>query len=149
MLKACFAGTEESQAERHDQGTIDEVQEDQDVEEGGDAMEEANREAYLLEQIPIPGRPESEKELLASWPRLPRRARVPSRRLHRNLRHLPKEALVQMLRAARAYKIISMLRRHFDVRVVTTQGQDPKHTKCHHLDPQRLITKWSRCVRDY
>ena len=29
---------------------------------------------------------------------------------------------------------MSMLRRHFDVRVVTTQGQDLKHTKCHHLD---------------
>ena len=46
--------------------------------------------------------PESQKERLASWLRLPRRARVAIRRLHRNLRHLPKEALVQMLRAARA-----------------------------------------------
>ena len=48
------------------------------------------------------GHPESEKERLASWLRLPRRARVAIRRLHRNLRHLPEEALVQMLRAARA-----------------------------------------------
>ena len=39
---------------------------------------------------------------VASWLRLPRRARVAIRRLHRNLRHLPKEALVQMLRVARA-----------------------------------------------
>ena len=72
------------------------------MEEGGDVLDEADREADLLEQIPLPGHPESEKERLASWLRLPRRARLAIRRLHRNLRHLPKEALVQMLRAARA-----------------------------------------------
>ena len=48
------------------------------------------------------GLPESEKERLASWLRLLRRVRVAISWLHRNLRHLPKEALVQMLRAARA-----------------------------------------------
>ena len=72
------------------------------MEQGGDALEEADREADLLEQIPLPDHPGSEKERLASRLRLPRRARVAIRRLHRNLRHLPKEALVQMLRAARA-----------------------------------------------
>ena len=100
--QVCFTGTEEDQAERHDHGTIDEVLGDQDVEEGGDVLDEADREADLLEQIPLLGHPESEKERLASWLRLPRRARVAIRRLHRNLRHLPREALVQMLRAARA-----------------------------------------------
>ena len=64
--------------------------------------EEANREADLREQIPLLGHPESEKERLASLLGLPRAARVAIRRLHRNLRHLPKEALTQMLRAARA-----------------------------------------------
>ena len=72
------------------------------MEEGGDALEEADREGDLLEQVPLLGHPESEKERLASWLRLPRRARVAIGRLHRNLRHSPKEALVQMLRAARA-----------------------------------------------
>ena len=42
------------------------------------------------------------KERPASWLRLPRRAHVAISRLHRNLRHPPKEALVQMSRAARA-----------------------------------------------
>ena len=87
--QVCFTGTEEDQAEQHDHGTIDEVLGDQ-MEEGGDGLEEADREADLLEQTPLPGHPESEK------------ARVAISRLHRNLRHLPKEALVQMLRAARA-----------------------------------------------
>ena len=100
--QVCFAGTEEDQAEQHDQGTIDEVLEDQDMEEGGDAVEEADREADLREQMPLLGHPKSEKERLASWLRLPRRARVAIRRLQRNLRHLLTEALVQMLRAARA-----------------------------------------------
>ena len=72
------------------------------MEEGGDALEEADREADLLEQIPLPGHLASEKERPASWLRLPRRARVATRRLHRNLRHVPKEALVQLLRGARA-----------------------------------------------
>ena len=94
----CFMGTEEDQ-----NGTIDEVLGGQDMEEGGDALEEADREADPLEQMPFPGHPESEKERLASWLRLPRWARVAIRRLHPNLRHLPKEALVQMLRAARDY----------------------------------------------
>ena len=35
---------------------------------------------------------------------LPRRARVAIRRLHRNFKHLPKNSLVQMLRAANAPK---------------------------------------------
>ena len=96
------SGTEEDQAEQRDQGTIDEVLGDQDMEGGGNALEEADREADLREQMPLPGHPESEKERLASWLRLPRRARVAIRRLHRNLRHLPKETPVHMLRAARA-----------------------------------------------
>ena len=71
--QVCFTGTEEDQAERRDQGTID-------MEGGGDALEEADREADLLEQVPLPGHPDSEKERLASWLRLPRRARVAIRR---------------------------------------------------------------------
>ena len=100
--QVCFTGAEEDQAERHDHGTIDEVLGDQDMEEGEDVLDEADREADLLEQIPLPGHPESEKERPPSWLRLPRRARVAIRRLHRNLGHLPREALVRMLRAARA-----------------------------------------------
>ena len=96
--QVCFTGTEADQAEQH--GTIDELG-DQDLEQGGDALEEADREADLLEQMPL--HPESEKERLASWLRLSRRARVAIRRLHRNLRHLPTERLVRAARAPRRY----------------------------------------------
>ena len=100
--QVCFTGTEEDQAEQHDHGTINEVLGDQDMEGRGDVLEEADGEAALLEQMPLLGHPESENERLASWLRLPRRARVSIRRSHRNLRHRPKEALVQMLHAAGA-----------------------------------------------
>ena len=59
-----------------------------------ECLEEADREAELLEQMPLLGHQESGKERLASWLRVPRRARVAIRRLHRNLRRLPREALV-------------------------------------------------------
>ena len=81
-----MTGTEEDKVQQHDHGTIDEILGDQDMEQGIDALEEADREADLFEQMPPPGR----------------RARVGIRRVHRNLRHLPKEAPVQMLRAPRA-----------------------------------------------
>ena len=63
--QVCFTGTEEDQTEQRGQGTIDEVLGDQDKREEGDTLEEADREADLLEQIPPPGHPESEKERLA------------------------------------------------------------------------------------
>ena len=62
------------------------------MEDGGDALEEADRDADSLEQMPLLGHPEIEKERLASRLRLPRRARVATRRLHGKLRHLPNEA---------------------------------------------------------
>ena len=52
--QACFTGTEEDQAEQHEHGTIDEVPGDQDMEGGGDVLEEDDREADLLEQMPLP-----------------------------------------------------------------------------------------------
>ena len=82
-------------AEQHNHRTIHKVPRDQDTKQGGNALKEADREADLLEQMPLPGHPESEKERPASWLRLLRRARVAIGRLHRNFRHLPKEAFVQ------------------------------------------------------
>ena len=138
--QVCFTGTEEDQAEQQDQGTIDEVLEDQDMEGGGDALEEADREADLLEQMPLPGHPESEKERLASWLRLPRRARVAIRRLHRSLRHLPKEALVQMLRAARAPQDYISVAKTFRCQGCDNAKPRPQTHKTHKVSPPRPYT---------
>jgi hypothetical protein len=54
--------------------------------------------------MPLPGNPKSEQQRKKLWLSLPRRARISIRRLHRNFRHLPKQALVQRLRAAKAPK---------------------------------------------
>ena len=61
-------------------------------------------EQDLLESIPLPGNPVSEQQRKKLWLSLPRRARLAIRKLHRNFRHLPKQALVQMLRASKAPK---------------------------------------------
>ena len=57
--QVCLTGTEDDQAEQHDHGTIDEVLGDPDMERGGDAPEEADREADPPEQIPLLGHSES------------------------------------------------------------------------------------------
>ena len=49
--QVCFTGTEEDQAEQHDQRTIDEVLGDHDLEQRKDVLEEADREADLLEYL--------------------------------------------------------------------------------------------------
>ena len=138
----CFAGTEEDQAERHDRGTIDEVLEDRDKEEKGDVLDEVDREADLLEQIPLLGHPESHKERQASWLRLPRHARVAIKRLHRKLRHLPEKHSCRCYVLSGLHKTTSMLPRPIDVRNATTGSRDViKKTKRYHLDLTRSITK--------
>ncbi len=54
-------------------------------------------EQELLGELPRPGNPLAEEERKAEWLSLPMRARVAVRRLHRNMRHLPKSAIIQTL----------------------------------------------------
>ena len=108
---ACFSGTE-NQAEQHDHGTIDEVLGDQDMQEGGDVLDEADREAGLLEQISLLGHPQSEEERLASWLRLPRRVRVA----------YPEKHLCRCYVLPELHKTLSMLPTPFDVRDATTRS---------------------------
>ena len=144
--QVCFTGTEEDQAERHEQGTIDEVLGDQDMEEGGDALEEVDREADPLEQMPLPGHP------------------------RKNVQHLVYAFLAELAFQSNGYietcdicrktyscrcytllelhKTLSMPQRLYDAKDATTQSRDLKHTKYRHLDLVRSITKWeSMCSR--
>ena len=101
-VAAAFVGTEEAAAEPNTPG-IDGIfsPEDQGKEDPADVHDE---EQDLLEKIPLPGNPQSEQQRKKVWLNLPRRARIAIRRLHRNFKHLPKTALVQMLRAAKVPK---------------------------------------------
>ena len=102
-MDAAFAGTEEEAAEgeSHIDGIFSKEDEGEiDVDDEGDVDDEEE----MLEQMPFPGNPVSERERKVKWLALPRRARIAIRRLHRNFKHLPKTAMVQMLRASRAPK---------------------------------------------
>ena len=50
------------------------------------ALTDSEKEAELLEELPLPGNPVAERERKAKWLELPRRARIAIRRLHRNMR---------------------------------------------------------------
>ena len=67
-----------------------------------DVLQEHDLEQEMLDQLPLPGNPRTEAERRRKWLALPRRARIAIRRMHRNLRHTPREGLIQMLRAARS-----------------------------------------------
>jgi hypothetical protein len=101
-VDAAFVGTEEAAAEPKTPG-IDGIfgPEDLGKEDPADVHDD---EQDLLERIPLPGNPQSEQQRKKIWLSLPRRARIAIRRLHRNFKHLPKNALVQMLRAAKVPK---------------------------------------------
>ena len=59
---------------------------------------------------------------------LPRRARIAIRRFHRNFKHLPKQAMVQMLRASRAPKVyIDAAKAHRCNTCETTKPKPPTH----------------------
>jgi hypothetical protein len=101
-VDAAFVGTEEFSAET-DPRIIDGIFGPED-EAKTDPAETFDDEQDLLERIPLPGNPQSDQQRKKIWLSLPRRARIAIRRLHRNFKHLPKNALVQMLRAAKVPK---------------------------------------------
>ena len=106
------------------------------MEEGGDALEEADREAQWLEQMPLLGHPESDKERMTSWLRLPRRARVAIRRyiaicdMYRGNHSCRCYVLLEL------HKTISMLQR------LRCQGCDNKKPRpqTHKVSPPRRYT---------
>ena len=111
-----------------------------------DEFPDANTAA---EQIPLPVILRLKRDRLTCWFRLPRRARVAIRRLHPNMRHLPKEALSQMLRAARAPQDHINAAKHFRCQGCdNTKTKTHQRTKCHHHVLTYSITKSaSTCLK--
>ena len=122
--------------------------ETKDMEGGGDVFEEADPEAALLEQMPLLGHPESEKERLASWLRLRRRARVVIRRLHRDLRHLPMKHSCRCYVLPELHETTSVPPRPFRCQGCDDAKPRP-HTQSVSTSTQNVQSRsGSRCVRD-
>ena len=125
LVDVAFAGTEEAAAERP---PIDSIPTTQDLAPNIDDEELIDNEEELLEKIPLPGNPTTETQRRKRWLELPRRARIAIRRLHRNFKHLPKQALVQMLRAAKAPTIyIEAAKAHRCAPCEQTKPKPPTH----------------------
>ena len=69
---------------------------------GGADEEELIQEREMLEELPLPGRRESEAERKSKWLELPRPARAAIRRMHNQFGHKLKEPLIEILRASHA-----------------------------------------------
>ena len=108
------------------------------MEEGGDVLDEADREADLLEQVPLRGQHPGFVFLAVL--------------ALRSGEYIETCDIYREQHSCRCYvlpehhKIISMQQRPFDVREATTQSRDLKHTKYHTLDLARSITKWESIV---
>ena len=91
------ASPAEAAAERSP-GTLDSAEEDGGV---ATAPQEDLRdeEQYILEQLPLPGEPNSEGARRKARPKVPLRVRIAIRRLHRQ--YCPNRAPIQLMRLSR------------------------------------------------
>ena len=120
-MNVAFAGTTEDAEE---QPFLDTVEGPEDLRPDMDDADAVDLEKEMLEELPLPGNPKSERDRKRTWLQLPRRVRIAIRRLHRNFRHMPKPALVAMLKAAKAPAIfIEAARKH---RCDTCEQQKPR-----------------------
>jgi hypothetical protein len=78
---------------------FDEVVDDEDV--GDDAAEILQQEQEMLEELPLPGTPEHEKDRRRKWLTLPGSARAAIRRMRTQFGHCPKAPLCEILKAAK------------------------------------------------
>ena len=107
LCNYAFAGAEEDEAEPSDLSVpLDGVFNEDDQKNDLDDSAKVDEEADLLEQVLLPGNPRKEAERRSKWLKIQRRARIAIRRMHRNLRHLPKQALIDMLKATKSPKRI-------------------------------------------
>ena len=103
--------TEEAE-EAEDRGEFfDSIVDDEDIAAGAD--EDLIQEREMLEELPLPGRNESEVERKREWLKLPRPARAAIRRMHNQFGHKLKEPLIEILRASNAPEAYVQAAKHF------------------------------------
>ena len=97
LCSAAFVNSLGEEDEPKQQKTpIDGIEGTDDVGHGPmDNADDRDLEADMLEQLPLPGYPQTEQERRKKWLEIPGRTRIAIRRLHRNLRHLPKASITR------------------------------------------------------
>ena len=86
-----------------DENTFDSTLEAQDLAEEN-PVEDLIAEDTMLDNVHIPGLPEDEQDRRTKWRALPQRVRIAVRRLHRAFGHVPKNVMINLLRAAKVKK---------------------------------------------
>jgi hypothetical protein len=98
-LTAFPAEAAEEELLERDPNFFDEVVDDEDV--GDDTAAILQQEQDMLEELPLPGTPEHEKDRRRKWLALPRPARAAIRRMRTQFGHCPKAPLYEILKAAK------------------------------------------------
>ena len=93
-----------------------------------DPIEDLIAEETLVDEYHIPGLPEDEQERRRLWKKLPQRVRIGVRWLHRQFGHVPKQVMINLLRAAKARKeFIDAVRLHRCETCEKTAPKKPTH----------------------
>ena len=116
-------------AEEHaeERPPLDETMGEEDV-AAGNPVEEIVHEETLLDELEIPGFPKDEAARRVQWRKLPQRVRIGIRRLHRQFGHVPRQVLINLLRAAKVNKeFIDGVRLHRCTTCEDTAKKPPTH----------------------
>ena len=138
MLKKISQVQKKIKAEQHDHGTIDEVLGDQDMQEEGDVLDEAVREADLLEQIPLPGhriRERTSSNLASSSSPCPRCDQTTTLKLAASTERSTRADVTCCPSPTRLYQCCQ------DLRMPGMRQQEAETSNTqnfHHLDPIRI-----------
>ena len=89
-----------------------------------------------LDGVDIPNLPIKEAERRAGWRKLPQKARIATRRLHRHFGHVPQKVLLNLLRSARVSKEYLDAVKYF--RCIECEETAPRRT-CHKTVGMSLI----------
>ena len=109
----CHAFPAEAEEERIEElGTLDAPEFDDGEDDPSKAMREMrgqaeaeelfDKEEQMLEEIPLPNLPTSERERREEWMKLPRATRIAVRKMHRQFGHATPRVLLEILRASGA-----------------------------------------------
>ena len=91
-------------------------------------VEKLISEETLIDEVEIRGLPQDEAERRRQWRKLPARVRIAVRRLHRQFGHVPRQAMIHLLRAARVCsEFIDAVKLHRCLTCEETSHKRPTH----------------------